>query len=231
MPNNLTANDLKQSFKKVWPEYDHDKGEEPALRIYRAISWVERAEVEKDADDLDVRFIFYWIAFNAAYVQDVSDKDPALFNKYFFNVVKLDSGITDSIWNNVSDSIEGILKNRYIFQQFWNFHISDGLRESDNWKTTFDSHIRALENARNSEDIPLVSNILAILFNRLYTMRCQFFHGSSSWNSPLNRAQVKDGVRIMESLVPLFINAMMNDPEPRVWGPPRYPRHDDIQER
>ena len=229
MPDNLTAKDLKRRFKEVWPKYDHDKGEEPALRIRRAISWVERAQAEKDTDDPDAKFIFYWIAFNATYAQDVSDKDPALFYKYFFRVVKLDPGIIDSIWNKISDSIEGILRNRYIFRQFWNFHISDGLR-GDNWKTEFDNHIRAFENARNVKDIHQVSNILTILFKRLYTMRCQFFHGSSSWNSPLNRAQVKDGVRIMESLVPLFICAMINDPD-RDWGPPRYPRHPEIRER
>lgn len=33
------------------------------LRVHRALSWLDRAE---QADDLDGRFIFLWIAFNAA---------------------------------------------------------------------------------------------------------------------------------------------------------------------
>jgi len=34
------------------------------LRVHRSISWVDRAEAE--LDDHDARFLFLWIAFNAA---------------------------------------------------------------------------------------------------------------------------------------------------------------------
>src|SRR5690606_40907016 len=37
------------------------------LRVHRALSWLDRAE---QAEDLDGRFIFLWIAFNAAYATD-----------------------------------------------------------------------------------------------------------------------------------------------------------------
>ena len=38
------------------------------LRVHRALSWLDRAE---QADDLDGRFIFLWIAFNAAYATEI----------------------------------------------------------------------------------------------------------------------------------------------------------------
>ncbi|OBY90989.1 hypothetical protein A6723_020470 [Pseudomonas sp. AU11447] len=38
------------------------------LRVHRALSWLDRAE---QADDLDGRFIFLWIAFNAAYACEI----------------------------------------------------------------------------------------------------------------------------------------------------------------
>ncbi|MDR1613187.1 MAG: hypothetical protein LBT97_10475, partial [Planctomycetota bacterium] len=38
------------------------------LRVHRALSWLARAE---QAGDLDGRFIFLWIAFNAAYAQEI----------------------------------------------------------------------------------------------------------------------------------------------------------------
>lgn len=41
-------------------------------RIYRALSWLNRAE---QADDADGRFIFLWIAFNAAYAQEIEGRD------------------------------------------------------------------------------------------------------------------------------------------------------------
>ena len=41
------------------------------LRVHRALSWLDRAE---QADDLDGRFIFLWIAFNAAYANEIDEQ-------------------------------------------------------------------------------------------------------------------------------------------------------------
>ena len=38
-----------------------------SLRIHRALSWLDRAE---QCDDDDGRFVFLWIAFNAAYANE-----------------------------------------------------------------------------------------------------------------------------------------------------------------
>ena len=38
------------------------------IRIHRAISWLARAEAEQG--DPDARFLFLWIAFNAAYARE-----------------------------------------------------------------------------------------------------------------------------------------------------------------
>ena len=40
-----------------------------SLRVHRAISWIGRAEA--CGDDNDARFIFLWIAFNAAYADEI----------------------------------------------------------------------------------------------------------------------------------------------------------------
>jgi hypothetical protein len=40
-----------------------------ALRVHRALSWIRRAKAEEQ--DHDVRFILFWIGFNAAYAGDV----------------------------------------------------------------------------------------------------------------------------------------------------------------
>ena len=39
------------------------------LRLRRALSWLGRAENEYKGRDFDAAFIFYWVAFNAAYGQ------------------------------------------------------------------------------------------------------------------------------------------------------------------
>lgn len=41
-----------------------------ALRVHRALSWLNRAE---QADDPDGRFIFLWIVFNAAYATEIDE--------------------------------------------------------------------------------------------------------------------------------------------------------------
>ena len=44
------------------------------LRVHRSISWIGRAEA---AEDDDVRVIFLWIAFNAAYADEREFQGPA----------------------------------------------------------------------------------------------------------------------------------------------------------
>src|SRR5690606_18525358 len=64
------------------------------LRAHRAISWIGRAEA--CGDDEDARFIFLWIAFNAAYAderefQSAAPSERAVFAGYFERLVALDS--------------------------------------------------------------------------------------------------------------------------------------------
>ena len=65
------------------------------LRAHRAISWIGRAEA--CGDDDDARFIFFWIAFNAAYAderefQTVAPGERAAFVDFFGKLVALDGG-------------------------------------------------------------------------------------------------------------------------------------------
>ena len=78
------------------------------LRIHRALSWLNRAE---QAEDVDGRFIFLWIAFNAAYAQELDDSDrasdKATFTAFLQKLCDLDTGkrIDDLIWKEFSGSI------------------------------------------------------------------------------------------------------------------------------
>ena len=55
-------------LQEEWERVENRLPERLGLRVHRALSWVERAE--RESDDPDAAFIFYWIAFNAAYAQD-----------------------------------------------------------------------------------------------------------------------------------------------------------------
>ena len=63
--NGLTAATLEAKWRS---NPDSEQRQNPFnLRMRRATSWLARAEQERD--DPDAAFIFYWIAFNAAYAQ------------------------------------------------------------------------------------------------------------------------------------------------------------------
>ena len=61
-----------------------------------------------------------------------------------------------------------------------------------------------------------------MLFDRLYVLRNQLVHGGATWNSSVNREQVKDGANILSFLVPIFVDLMMDNPQTD-WGAPYYP--------
>lgn len=53
---------------------------------------------------------------------------------------------------------------------------------------------------------------LFIVFDRLYVLRCSLVHGGATWNSSVNRPQVEDGVRLLESLLPTMLDLMIENP-------------------
>ena len=64
--------------------------------------------------------------------------------------------------------------------------------------------------------------ILSILFDRLYVLRNQLVHGGATWNSDVNRDQVRDGASLLGCLLPIFVDLMMDNPQ-HEWPMPNYP--------
>ena len=196
------------------------------LRLRRALSWLGRAE--RESADTDAQFVFQWIAFNAMYGQagtlPADEKDQDLRRDYFGKIVAFadaESVIYGAIWSVLRDEIEKMLDNRYVFEPYWK-HRNNQAKYRD-WEQMFrqaqERVARALRETRTRD-------VLCELFNRLYTLRNQLLHGGATWKSSVNRNQVEPGARIMSSLVPHFIEVMID--RPNDWGPPRYPV---VQER
>lgn len=190
------------------------------LRVHRALSWLSRAELAEG--DPDARFIFLWVAFNAAYAEDRAD-DPAgersAFADYFSKVITLDDRgrIYDAIWRRYSGPVRLLLDNKYVYQPFWSHH--NRVPGNEDWEERFARSRRRMQKALGENDTKL---ILTTLFDRLYVLRNQLVHGGATWGSSVNRAQVTDGAAIMGTLLPLFVDVMMDNPhEP--WGAPYYP--------
>lgn len=191
------------------------------LRIHRALSWLNRAE--RCTDDDDGRFIFLWISFNAAYANDF-DNDNRFFEKKVFRnflnrLCEFDKGrnLYAVIWSEFSKSIRVLLDNEYVYQPFWDFQ--NKKIDEATWKQQFESARAQANRALSSEN---TGEVLAIIFNRLYTLRNQLIHGGATWNSQTNRDQIRDSVNILGKLVPIIIEIMLDNAN-TIWGEPCYP--------
>lgn len=191
------------------------------LRIHRALSWLHRAE---QADDLDGKFIFLWIAFNAAYATEIDDSnrlsEQETFKAFLQKLCDLDRAskrIHALVWNEFSGSIRTLLDNPYVFQSFWDSR--NGKISETEWQARFARGKQLAHAALVSGNTPL---LLGVVFNRLYTLRNQLMHGGATWNGTVNREQLRDCARLMGKLVPLIIELMMEHPG-TLWGDACYP--------
>jgi hypothetical protein len=187
-----------------------------SIRIHRSLSWIGRAE--KKDEDIDARFIFYWIAFNSAYsaiqTSQYFDTERRIYKDFFEKILKYDKNeyVYNAIWKQFSGSVRSLLNNQYIFGSFWNFQ--NGHEGFDDWEVKFnESKSIALKALQNKNTLM----ILEILFDRLYTLRNQILHGGATWNSKVNRSQVQDGQAIIGFLVPNFLQIMMYNQNEN-WG-------------
>lgn len=194
------------------------------LRAHRAISWLKKAEAEEE--DLDIGFISLWIAFNAIYANDTIHFQTADRNEmrnFIQSICDLNPDKTyDLIWKKYSSSIKALLKNRYLFQAFWDFH-NEKITEVA-WFEDFKAATERSNQALANQNTPL---LLWIIFERIYTLRNQIFHGGATYNSLANRTQLQDAYNLLFDLNLLFIETLIEHPEHN-WGKPFYPYISDV---
>ena len=191
------------------------------LRMHRALSWLQRAEAAGDDDD--VAFVCLWIAFNAAYAQELDDSDrtsdKATFTAFLQKLCDLDTSkrIDELIWKEFSGSIRTLLNNPYVYHLFWEFQ--RGRIGEEEWRDRFASAKKSAQSALASGNTPA---LLSVMFNRLYTLRNQLIHGGATWGGKVNRDQLRDCTRLLGKLVPVIIALMMDNPN-ALWGDAVYP--------
>ncbi|MFT0211224.1 hypothetical protein VQ643_01230 [Pseudomonas sp. F1_0610] len=191
------------------------------LRIHRCLSWLKKAD--QSEADLDIRFISLWIAFNAAYAKDklnITSPSERLSFRDFISLVnrKAHQEINLLVWNKYSGSIRLLLNNEYIFQPFWNF--KNNLISEQEWLDAFQESKRKANIYLSNHDL---ESVLAVIFERLYTLRNQIFHGGSTYNSSANREQLKDACNFLTDCLYVFVGVMLKTPESKEWGLPFYP--------
>jgi len=189
-----------------------------AIRLHRAISWLKSAE--KQDRDLDLKFISLWIAFNACYAVDLkgisSKSEKAKLRDFTSSLVQFDrTRLYNLFWEKYSGPVRVLIENKFVFERFWEFNRGD----VDDYIGAFNKSIATAHNFLSKENI---EGLMEIVLERLYTLRNSIMHGGSTFNSKLNRSQLKDACNIMQLLVPIIIDIMIENSE-HDWGEIAYP--------
>ncbi|EIP3424204.1 hypothetical protein LSE82_002914 [Salmonella enterica] len=125
------------------------------LRVHRALSWLQRAEM---AEDDDGRFIFLWIAFNAAYATEIDDSyrlsEQASFRNFLEKLCGLDENkqTEELIWQEFSGNIRILLDTPFVLQSFWDYH--SGKISGTQWKERLKYDKKVASMAQASSDTP-----------------------------------------------------------------------------
>jgi len=213
----LSYKELKSRQREERDTYPMNLG----LRVHRALSWLNRAE--QCENDLDAEFIFLWIAYNAAYANDIDDHrrftEQVTFQNFLNRLCDLDKNqkIYNLVWSEFTSSIRVLLDNKFVFQPFWDFQ--NKKIDEDDWHNRFQKAKNSAHRALGNKE---TGKVLAIIFSRLYTLRNQLLHGGATWNSGVNRDQMRDAANFLGKLIPIIIEIMMDNSNV-FWGEACYP--------
>jgi hypothetical protein len=189
------------------------------IRLYRAVSWLICAEEQDKQPDL--AFLTHWIAFNALYAQDAESDLPvaerARFRAFIRKLAQHDEDdrIHNILWQRYSGSLRNLIGNQFLYKPFWDHQ--RGLLPS--WEGRFRQSNAEAESHLSGKRVP---EFLEIVLDRLYTLRNQLMHGGATYRSTVNRNSVNTGHRVMQLLMPAFVEIMMRHPG-EDWGEVHYP--------
>lgn len=190
-----------------------------AIRLHRAISWLNCAE--DNESNLDLCFLTQWIAFNSCYAMeaniDQQKTEREKFRQFVGKIVSYDAEkrIFNLLWDKFSGPVRLLIENQYVYKIFWDYQRGEAVE----WEKSFR---RSIEDANKHLSTQNVPALLEIVLDRLYILRNQLFHGGATYKSKVNRSQLVDGTRILEILIPIVIDIMLQNQD-EDWGRILYP--------
>ena len=211
------------------------------MRIRRMETWLKLAKQQNAPDH--VRFVFYWIAFEAAYVclpedwsfsQDMT-KDRSVF---LDNVCSLGNSALRKVLIKHQKTAANLFTLRWATAYFW--YRNDWKRinpevlklnsaaQEDEWESRFKNRckyrLQKLDAAVNTGDEKAVRDTLASLFKVLAFVRNQIVHGGSAGGQSLGKSQVEWGVELLDGLIPKLRDIIRTNMQANWWGVPAFPR-------
>ena len=191
-------------------------------RLRRAQLWLSRAKSAtkyspaKILDDSSVRFIFYWIAFEAAY-SIRSNSGSHRMNRVIRRIINEDQKQANKLVKKLRSTIRELVNLPPTHYEFWE-HVEN--QTYNQWKKKFKNENEKCETGTAEEVLPIV-------FERLRVVRHQIFHGANSRHKSYGGLQVKCGQELLAEFVPHFIETIQKsiDRDPKEdWGKVPFPR-------
>jgi len=210
---NKSAAEMRKQFLAI-PKESRESNQAFSVRIWRGLSWLERAEGDSD---IEGKFISLWIAFNAVYgyLQDdgMNASDRSSWQEFLAGIVKADGEdqLGRIMWADQRNILR-LIDNRYLFRAFW-------LGQADADEKLAASRRQVMIHLQGRS----VIGVFQELFERLYVLRQQVFHGAATCGSKLNRPYLKSGTSLLERIIPAMIGIMIAAGPETNWGEVCFP--------
>ena len=194
-------------LKKYYDSKSNNMSFDFKLRVYRAISWGQASENEERKDE---RIIKLWISFNALYGSGFTEfSEVRTFLESVNNVDKnkeLKKALIDK-----SQTIKNFISIPELYPIYWR----DEKETRDERVKNANAYVgrnwdKYMEFIKTGED---ADKILYTLFELIYLLRNQIFHGSASYNSLDNQATKQNCIEILEIFIPIIIEIMIDNPD------------------
>ena len=203
-----TAATLRRRFKAIAQE-QRDANRAFSVRVWRGLSWLERAE---KAADVEGQFISLWIAFNAIYGHMQGDgmnaPDHGSWQAFLAGIVRADGEdrLGQIMWAE-QRYILRLVDNQYLFRPFW-------LGQADADEKLARNRRNVMVHLQNRSTV----GVFQELFERLYVLRQQVFHGAATSGSKLNRSYLKAATGLLLKIIPAMIEIMIDSGPETDWG-------------
>ena len=209
-------------------------------RIARMSTWISHAEAEAISGEKEahIRFLFYWIAYEAAYHMNETGESKGGHEKerreFHLRLASHDRGRLQSILRAQKDDVVGILDLRQAHPSFWKrWKRDEGVGTVKEWESVFRKRVGAAMKRLNEavrDDLAFHSGVkekiaktLDDVFRNLNVVRNQIVHGASAGPESRGRTQVLLGARLLSALVPCFRDSI-SFKNHEDWGEPPFPR-------
>lgn len=207
-------------------------------RIARMNSWIGHAEKASGEGEAHIRFLFYWIAYEAAYQTYETEKpdggDWTKRQELHRKLASHDRGRLQGILRGKKDDIVRLFELRQAHPSFWKKWWNAGVTNHAEWEAVFRKKVGSATGRLNVAITTnmagsrhrvreVVSDTLDDMFDSLNLVRQQIVHGASAGRESHGRTQVILGAGLLSAFIPCFRDSIAFNRD-KEWGAPPFPR-------